>query len=619
MTVGTDPYRVFEVHGRRMNKTPLSLFFRVSRPGMLPQALAPWLLLSGAILGGCGDDGKNSGTSENEDSQLMGDAGLGGEQSADESTGGRAQGTGGSDSENDGSQNDGSSGGTSTGSGGDEGSQGTGGEDTAAGSGGSEATGGSEQGTGGTSAEEPTVIVLPDNIDADCAELVTDPDVNWRESATLQTDQEIVGCLAASLGAPVGYGEEALGGFDPNGNSELVVITKGGDLSVEQQLAAAVGSSDPKWVVFDKADFAETTDVALYRLHCENTDVLSALGTADSSLCLDHEAWCEDQGVASADCLETFFNERLNDGDLPIRNVEIGSNTTLDGRQSQARILFSGFAIGADSGGEPVRTAESVIVTNILFQGAGHTEDHDLDPDMLRTTGASNKVWIHQNTFDLTGDSAFDVKVGAHHITMSFNLVRNVKRAALHGSNNDRLINADIRTTMHNNAFVTTDDLYDFFGNTGRRVPLLRRGRSHMFNNVFYGYRKDIMSVRFGAQVVFEDNMFLANPAVSGDDDSEYYQENLLTDVRDDSGLAVSGTEVWFANADFELDTSTGPGDLDATVGEVSDLAADYSDASRAVIEQERLLAGQGLVDYVMATAGKGGQTPFNAGQAPQE
>ena len=36
--------------------------------------------------------------------------------------------------------------------------------------------------------------------------LVSDPAVNWRESA-LQTDQEIVACLAAALGRPVGYGE----------------------------------------------------------------------------------------------------------------------------------------------------------------------------------------------------------------------------------------------------------------------------------------------------------------------------------------------------------------------------------------------------------------------------
>lgn len=475
--------------------------------------------------------------------------------------------------------------------------------DSAAGAtmGGSAATGGtpSSGGAGGSIA-----------VDADCEALISNPDVNWRESS-LQTDQEIVECLATSLGTPVGYGENALGGYDPAGGSQLTVITKDPDVSVEQQIVDAVSGEEHNWIVFDKVDFADPSEIALYRLQCDNSAVQEALGISSADECLDYEQWCSNNGVASGDCLETFFNDRLNDGDLPIRNIRIGSNTTLDGRQSQAYFLFSGFVIGADSSGEPTETANSVILTNLLFQGAGHTEDHGLDPDMIRSTGASHDIWIHQNTFDLTGDSAFDVKVGAYDVTMSFNLVKDVKRAALHGSSDSRTINEQITTTMHHNAFITSDELYDTFGNTARRVPLIRRGKSHLFNNVFYNYRKQVLSVRVGAQVLVEDNLFLVNPAVIGDDDVDYFLENLL-DSYEEGGLEIANSSLWMADSSCNLEASAAA-DLSASYGSTSDLPAEYSDASRATLDANRLGVGQDLADYVLATAGKGGAVPFNS------
>lgn len=448
--------------------------------------------------------------------------------------------------------------------------------------------------------------------DADCQVLISDPTVNWRDSA-LQTDQQIVTCLSTSLGRAVGYGANARGGYDPAGASKLTVIRKDASVSVEQQLADAVSGEEHNWVVFDKVDFAEPYDVALYRLHCDDASVQAALGVDSAALCLDHERWCESNGVASDRCLDTFFNERLNDGDLPIRNVRIGSNTTIDGRQSQARLLFSGFAIGSDSSGEPVETASSVIVTHMFFKGAGHTEDHGLDPDMIRSTGASHDIWIHQNTFELTGDSAFDVKVGAHALTMSFNLVKDVKRATLHGSSDSRTINEEITTTMHHNAFITSDALYETFGNTARRVPLIRRGKSHMFNNVFFNYRKEILSVRAGAEVVFEDNMFLVNSAVTDDSDSDlgYFAENLLRGYRE-GGLEVRRSRVFWADGACNLDASQSA-DLTASHGVTTDLAAQYTASSQSELEANRSELGPELVSYVLATAGKAGAAPFNS------
>lgn len=445
-----------------------------------------------------------------------------------------------------------------------------------------------------------------------CDALVNDPNTNWRDTS-LQTDQEIVQCLASTLGKPVGFGENTTGGYNPNGGSQLIIIRNNASASVEQQIEEAIGSDHHNWIVFDKQDFSQPTDISMHRLHCDNSAVLNALD-ATQAQCLNHRDWCAAKGVADSQCLDTFYNDRLNDKDLPIRNPMIMSNTTIDGRGSQAYFLFNGFAIGADSSGASTHQSENVIITNMLFKGAGHTEDHGLDPDMIRSTGESHDIWIHQNTFDTTGDSAFDVKVGAYDITISFNKVKNVKRASLHGSSDSRTINEQVTTTIHNNAFVTTDDDYETLGNTLRRVPLIRRGQSHMFNNVFYGYRKDLLSVRVGGRVLFEDNMFLNNVNNSKGDDLDYYTNNLIRDFRE-GGLEVRESYIWLTD---RFCTPYGSaGDLTASYGYTPEMLSAYSSDSRKTITANRIAAGTDLADYVFATAGKGGQPTYLSTSAP--
>ena len=441
-----------------------------------------------------------------------------------------------------------------------------------------------------------------------CAKLLNNPRVNWRESS-LQTDQEIVECLSRSLGTPVGFGENTTGGYDPNGSSNLIVIEKDAGLSVEEQILEAISSDAYNWIVFDKDDFASKTDIAMYRLECDDVRVQDVLNGASEELCRDPKAWCVANDIDETSCLDTFFNDRLNLKALPIRNKMIYSNTTIDGRGSNAYFLLNGFKIGADSGGASSHQSENVIITNNKFAGVGHVEDHELDPDMIRSTGESHDIWIHQNTFVNTGDSAFDVKVGAYDITVSFNRLENVKRAALHGSSDSRTINEQITTTIHNNLFLTSDDVYaDSAYNGLRRVPLMRRGQSHIFNNVFYGYRKDILSVRVGGRVAFEDNMVLNPEDNSKGDDMAYWLDKLLRDFRE-GGLEVSGSYVWYSNSSYEL--LGVPGDLSASHGVTPDMFATYNRMSQNVIDVNRFTVGQDLVNYLLVTAGKGGMIPY--------
>jgi len=387
-----------------------------------------------------------------------------------------------------------------------------------------------------------------------------------------------------------------------------VVIT---DDNPEEQILDAISSPDYTWIVFDKDDFSSEKAISMHALDCGSADVLSALGGTTEALCRDPLAWCSANGVSSSGCLEEFYNNRLDNQDLPIRNKLIDSNTTIDGRGANAYFLFNGFKIGADSSGASTHVSTNVIVTNLEFRGAGHTEDHGLDPDMLRVTGESHDVWIHQNTFDTTGDAAFDIKVGGYGTTISFNKLINVKRASLHGSSDSRTINEQITSTMHNNLFVTTDDQYGASTfNALRRVPLLRRGQTHIWNNVFYNYRKDIASIRVGGRLLFEDNMVVNNEVAAqekSDELSDFTGDGLF-DFRE-GGLDVNNSDVWFA--DSNCNPTGSPTSLDQSQGSTPNMNSAYNSASSNTIGSNRFSTGSDLLNYVKATAGKGGKTPY--------
>jgi pectate lyase len=148
---------------------------------------------------------------------------------------------------------------------------------------------------------------------------------------------------------------------------------------------------------------------------------------------------------------------------------------------------------------------------------------------------------------------------------------------------------------------------------------LIRFGKSHMFNNFFFNYRRQVVSVRVGARLKMDNNMFLVNAASAAlrDDDLLYYVEELLTGFEEDGGgLQVEDSFVWLSDAACQLDPSAS-GDLSASYGTTPDMLADYSATSRATIEANRLEPGAELADYVFATAGHGKLAPFNSALSP--
>src|SRR5690606_9468119 len=146
-------------------------------------------------------------------------------------------------------------------------------------------------------------------------------------------------------------------------NSKLTIITKNGSTSVEQQIYDAITDNDHNWIVFDKFDFANPSEIAMYRLHCSNSAVQSHLGATEAE-CINYTQWCSKKGVSGSNCLNEFFNNALTNSSLPISNVVVGSNIPPDGRMSEAFLSFKGFAIGRHSSGHATQTSNSVILTH---------------------------------------------------------------------------------------------------------------------------------------------------------------------------------------------------------------------------------------------------------------
>ena len=449
---------------------------------------------------------------------------------------------------------------------------------------------------------------------AACVDAVTNDAVNWDET-TLFDEHEIVKCLWATLGRPIGYGENTTGGYDPNGASSLVVITTGGSQSPEEQLEDAVQDGSHNWIVFDKDDFRNEVEIGMYRLWCDDSEVLGALGGASTAQCIDYRAWCASRNIDADDCGDEFYNKRFNDRDLPIRNVQMQSNTTIDGRGASPTFRFSGFRLGRTQNGSSIEQIENVIFTHLTFRGDGHVEDHELNPDMLGTNGESFNIWIHKNDFIRTNDSAFDIQHGSRGVTISFNRMVDSLRVSLHGGPFDNEVNARIRSTWHHNMYVTTDSFYSFTRGLSRRIPFLERGSTHHFNNVAVDYRRNVGDVRRGGTLLYENVLFLGTERLQSEDPTveeafdEWVKENLVTGVEQDGRFGTDGSLAAFVSNDCQIN----PDFIGPLVGGsgAPNPIGDYSQRTRDAMATYLLEPDQTLVNYVNATSGVNGVAPF--------
>lgn len=170
--------------------------------------------------------------------------------------------------------------------------------------------------------------------------------------------------------------------------------------------------------------------------------------------------------------------------------VDIGSNTT---------VLAVGSASGFTGGGLRLKKVTNVVVRNLNIS-------KPLKPADGITVQASTKVWIDHNAFSSDRDHGkdyydglLDINHGSDYVTVSWNTFKDHYKGSLvgHSDNNASEDTGHLRVTYHHN----------WFDNVNSRIPSLRFGTGHFYDNYVVGADTAVHS-RMGAQMLVENNVF---------------------------------------------------------------------------------------------------------------
>jgi pectate lyase len=174
----------------------------------------------------------------------------------------------------------------------------------------------------------------------------------------------------------------------------------------------------------------------------------------------------------------------------------IGSNTTIDGRG--ADITLEGLN---DVDEIYINNKKNVIVHNITFYRVGHIWDRG---GALSLVNGTDLVWVDHVTFRKNSDESLSMgrfrggEGTAGKITVSYCLFDSTPKAILAGWGPDQ--GEDIRLTVHHSAFI----------NGVSRIPLLRMGWLHFYNNYVLNPGWSANEIHEGGQALIENNYYIA-------------------------------------------------------------------------------------------------------------
>ncbi|KAG8926460.1 hypothetical protein FRC01_008824 [Tulasnella sp. 417] len=176
--------------------------------------------------------------------------------------------------------------------------------------------------------------------------------------------------------------------------------------------------------------------------------------------------------------------------------VDVGSNTSVLGTCGGG-LTGSGFR---------VKKGTNVIFRNLkLYKSPAPTD--------LIEIQASTNVWVDHNEFysDLDHDKdyydgATDINHGSDYVTVSWNYYHDHFKTSLvgHSDNNAAEDTGHLHVTYHHN----------YFKNLGSRLPSLRFGTGHIYNNYYQDIFTSCIDSRDGAQTLIENNVFVNSTQV---------------------------------------------------------------------------------------------------------
>jgi len=170
-------------------------------------------------------------------------------------------------------------------------------------------------------------------------------------------------------------------------------------------------------------------------------------------------------------------------------DLKVTSNKTLLGTSNAAHLEGLGVRINE---------ARNVIVRNLKIS-------HVTPQDAIEINGKSKNIWIdHCELYSDRDhgseyyDGLLDIKNESTFITISWCVIHDHYKTSLISSNDTSPEDGVIRVTYHHN----------FFYNCNSRLPLIRFGKAHIFNN-YYKDCSDAVNTRMGACVRVEKNVFI--------------------------------------------------------------------------------------------------------------
>lgn len=160
--------------------------------------------------------------------------------------------------------------------------------------------------------------------------------------------------------------------------------------------------------------------------------------------------------------------------------IQAGSHKTVDGRG--ADITITGYGIYIQNG------AGNVILNNLKFING--------TDDAIRLYNGGGRVWVHHCDISNWSDGAFDATEATTEVTVSYTHIYDHDKTMLVGAGSDTGDGANMRWTAHHN----------WYDRCVQRLPFIRFGKAHSFNNLFNWVSGTAMSCRLAPAQLFSEN-----------------------------------------------------------------------------------------------------------------
>ncbi|MER7176811.1 pectate lyase family protein [Streptomyces mesophilus] len=187
------------------------------------------------------------------------------------------------------------------------------------------------------------------------------------------------------------------------------------------------------------------------------------------------------------------------DGVIELKQI---SNVTLVGVGSGA--VF-------DQLGIHIRESSNIIIQNVTVKNVKKSGSPTSNGgDAIGMESDVRNVWVDHVTLEASGgesegyDGLFDMKDNTQYVTLSYSILRNSGRGGLIGSSETEVSNSYI--TYHHNRYENLDS----------RVPLLRGGTAHIYNNHYAGVNDSGINSRAGGKAKVDNNYFEDSKDVLG-------------------------------------------------------------------------------------------------------